>query len=115
MATKKDYEALEIIARAALAKFDPAESECEYMSGGKQYRIITPKAGEVCFMIDRDTPENKRGEAATISIFSRFDNPQAARALGFDCNQFSGKWNHHFLWSMSHISAVFTELQNRAF
>lgn len=114
MAKKKDYEALEQIACAELAIFNPKITDCEYMSHGKRFTITTPKAGEVAFMIDRDF-ENKRGEAASISIFGKFENEKAARALGFDCNMFSGKWNHHFLWSISHITAVFTELRNRAF
>ncbi len=113
MAKKKDYEALEQIAVAELMKFTPEITDCEYMSHGKRFTIITPKAGKVSFMIDRDS-ENKRGEAATISLFAKFENEKAAKALGFDSNQFSGKWNHHFLWSASHISAVFTELNNRA-
>ncbi len=29
------------------------------------------------------------------TVFTRFDDPKAARRL-VDCNQFSGKWNHHF-------------------
>jgi hypothetical protein len=29
------------------------------------------------------------------TVFSRFDDPQAARQL-VDCNRFSGKWNHHY-------------------
>lgn len=35
------------------------------------------------------------------TVFSRFDNPQAARQL-VNCNPFSGKWNFHFFsgWSV---------------
>lgn len=29
------------------------------------------------------------------TVFTRFDNPKAAREL-VDCNEFSGKWNHYF-------------------
>ena len=29
------------------------------------------------------------------TVFTRFDDPQAARHL-VDCNRFSGKWNHHY-------------------
>lgn len=115
MATKKDYEALEAIAVHELEKFAPEVKPCEYMSHGKAFTIITPKAGEITFMIDRDKLENKRGEAATISLFARFENALAAKALGFDCNQFSGKWNHHFLWSRSLVTSVFAELRQRAF
>lgn len=117
MAKKEDYEALENIAVTALAGFLPEIKEVDphYMSYGKEFAINTPKAGIVTFWIDRDSLENKKGEPATISIFGRFDNPKAARALGFDSNQFSGKWNHHFLGSAGHILAAFTELKNRAY
>lgn len=29
------------------------------------------------------------------TVFTRFDDPQAARQL-VDCNRFSGKWNFHY-------------------
>ena len=29
------------------------------------------------------------------TLFTRFDNPQAARQI-VDCNRFSGKWNFHY-------------------
>lgn len=29
------------------------------------------------------------------TVFTRFDDPQAARQL-VDCNPYSGKWNHHY-------------------
>jgi hypothetical protein len=29
------------------------------------------------------------------TLFTRFDDPTAARQL-VDCNKFSGKWNHHY-------------------
>lgn len=29
------------------------------------------------------------------TIFTRFDDPEAAREL-VDCNEHSGKWNHHY-------------------
>ena len=29
------------------------------------------------------------------TLFTRFDDPQAARQIVV-CNQFSGKWNHHY-------------------
>jgi len=54
---------------------------------------------------DRFTLQTKAGkltlhpcENETIglgTVFSRFDDPQAARQL-VDCNPFSGKWNHHY-------------------
>ena len=113
MAKKSDYIPLEQMAEHELATFEPTVSECSFMSHGKRFTIITPRAGNINVMIDRD--DNERGQPATISLFAKFENPQAARALGFDCNQFSGKWNHHFLWSRSHITSVFAELKNRAF
>lgn len=115
MATKKDYEALENVAVTLLAGFLPEVTDCEYMSHGKRFTITTPKAGKVDFMIDRDYLENKRGEPATISIFARFDNEKAAKALGFDCNPFSGKWNHHFNWAPSQLKQIFTELREKAY
>lgn len=35
------------------------------------------------------------------TVFTRFDDPQAAGKL-VGCNRYSGKWNHHFFdgWSM---------------
>jgi hypothetical protein len=35
------------------------------------------------------------------TVFSRFEDPKAAREL-VDCNRYSGKWNHHFFagWTM---------------
>ena len=113
MPKKSDYEALEAIAVTELAGFMPKVTDCEYMSHGKRFTIITPKAGAVDFMIDRD--DVKRGEPAAISIFGKFDNEKAARALGFDCNMFSGKWNHHFEFSRAGIEAIFNELKERAF
>lgn len=29
------------------------------------------------------------------TVFTRFDDPQTAKKL-VDCNQYSGKWNHHY-------------------
>ncbi len=39
-------------------------------------------------------PSDDEGEEVG-TVFSRFDDPQAARLL-VDCNRFSGKWNHHY-------------------
>ncbi|HBO43635.1 MAG TPA: hypothetical protein DD670_06835 [Planctomycetaceae bacterium] len=54
---------------------------------------------------DRFTLQTKAGtltlypdEHGTIgvgTVFTRFDDPHAARKL-VDCNRFSGKWNHHY-------------------
>ncbi len=113
MAKAKEYEMLENIAVTELAGFMPKVTDCEYMSHGKCFTITTPKAGQVDFMIDRD--DNKYGKPATISIFGKFDNEKAARALGFDCNMFSGKWNHHFEYSAAGIKAIFEELREKAY
>lgn len=113
MAKKADYKPLIEMAVHELKTFEPEESECSWVTHGKSFAIITPKAGTIEFKIDED--DNARGEPASVTLFAKFDNPLAARALGFDCNQFSGKWNHHFLWSRSHITSVFAELRNRAF
>ena len=39
------------------------------------------------------------------TVFSRFDNPQAARQF-VACNPHSGKWNHHFFDGWSVESAI---------
>jgi hypothetical protein len=40
------------------------------------------------------------------TVFSRFDDPQAARQL-VDCNRFSGKWNHHFFGDWTVDTAIY--------
>ena len=45
-------------------------------------------------------PEENR-TSGPGTLFTRFDDPQAARQL-VDCNRFSGKWNQHYFdgWSV---------------
>lgn len=38
-------------------------------------------------------PDDKR-PLNFLDVFGRFEDPARARALGIDCNQFNGKWNH---------------------
>lgn len=115
MAKKQDYIPLEKYYEEILATFEPDIAPCDYMSHGDKYTVITPRAGNITFMLDRDDLENKRGEPATVSIFAKFENEKAARALGFDCNMFNGKWNHHFLYSKAGIRDVFEQLRKGAF
>jgi len=57
---------------------------------GEAYRFtIQTKAGVLRLHPD----ENHTSGPGTV--FTRFDDPQAARQI-VDCNQFSGKWNHHY-------------------
>ena len=52
--------------------------------------ILHTKAGRLTLHPD---DHDYAGEVGTV--FSRFDNPQAARRF-VDCNPHSGKWNHHY-------------------
>jgi hypothetical protein len=51
--------------------------------------VLQTKAGRL-----RLHPEQNRTEGPG-TVFTRFDDPQAARQL-VDCNPFSGKWNFHY-------------------
>lgn len=44
-----------------------------------------------------------------LSLFTRFKDIERAKAAGYDCNQFNGKWNHHFGWGYE------GEMMERAF
>ena len=58
--------------------------------GSEAYRFtLQTKAG--CLRLHPD--ENRTTGPGTL--YGCFDNPQAARQI-VDCNQFSGKWNHHY-------------------
>lgn len=58
--------------------------------GSEAYRFtLQTKVG--CLHLHPD--ENQTTGLGTL--FTRFDDPQAARQI-VDCNQFSGKWNHHY-------------------
>jgi hypothetical protein len=77
----------------------------------KQRQIFLAKAKALLLDLgaeqeeDRFTLQTKAGrltlhpdENDTIglgTVFTRFDDPQAARQL-VDCNRFSGKWNFHY-------------------
>ena len=39
----------------------------------------------------------------SICIFGRFADPGKALAAGIDCNQFSGKSNHHFIQTIEQL------------
>jgi hypothetical protein len=57
---------------------------------GETYRFtVQTKAGILRLHPD----ENQTSGPGTL--FTRFDDPAAGRRL-VDCNQFSGKWNHHY-------------------
>lgn len=51
--------------------------------------ILQTKAGRL-----KLRPSDYEGEVLG-TVYTRFDDPQAARGL-VDCNPFSGKWNHHY-------------------
>ena len=58
--------------------------------GGETYRFtLQTKAGRLRLHPDEDQ------STGLGTVFTCFDNPQAARQL-VDCNRFSGKWNHHY-------------------
>jgi hypothetical protein len=58
--------------------------------GGETYRFtLETKAGRLRL----HPTENTTSGPGTV--FTRFDDPDAARHL-VDCNPFSGKWNHHY-------------------
>ena len=58
--------------------------------GSETYRFtLQTKAGVLRLHPD----ENRTSGPGTV--FTRFDDPQAARQI-VDCNKFSGKWNHHY-------------------
>jgi hypothetical protein len=59
-------------------------------SGSETYRFtLETKAG----LLHLHPDENQTGGPGTV--FTRFDDPTAARRL-VDCNPFSGKWNFHY-------------------
>ena len=77
--------------------------------GSEAYRFtLQTKAG--CLHLHPD--ENRTGGPGTL--FTRFDDPQAARQL-VDCNQFSGKWNHHYFdgWDVDTAIADLTYWLNK--
>ncbi len=49
-------------------------------------------------------PSNYEGEILG-TVFSRFDDPQAARQF-VDCNRFSGKWNFHYFHGWTVETAI---------
>ena len=64
---------------------------------------LQTKAGKLTLHPD----ENKTVGPGTV--FTRFDDPQAARQF-VDCNPFSGKWNHHYFdgWDVETAVTDFT-------
>jgi hypothetical protein len=58
--------------------------------GGEVYPFtLQTKAGRLLLHPDADQLDGLG------TVFTCFDDPQAARQL-VDCNRFSGKWNHHY-------------------
>ena len=45
------------------------------------------------------------------TVFTRFDDPQAARQL-VNCNPHSGKWNHHYFGGWT-VEATLTDLSTQ--
>jgi hypothetical protein len=50
-------------------------------------------------------PDNHYSAGEVGTVFSRFDNPQAALQL-VDCNRFSGKWNFHYFTGWTVETAI---------
>jgi hypothetical protein len=74
--------------------------------GGEMYRFALPtKAGLL-----RLHPDDHQTEGLG-TVFSRFDDPQAARQL-VDCNPHSGKWNHHYFGGWT-LHAALTDLSTQ--
>lgn len=65
--------------------------------------VLQTRAGEL-----RLRPEPNR-TIGLATVFTRFDNPQAARQL-VACNPFSGKWNFHYFdgWTVETALTDFT-------
>lgn len=64
-----------------------------------EYLVLQTKAGALTLHPTENLTEGLG------TVFTRFDNPQAARQL-VDCNPYSGKWNHHYFKGWSVESAV---------
>ena len=69
--------------------------------GGEMYRFsLQTKAGTLRLHVT----ENRTDGPGTV--FTRFDDPEAARKL-LDCNPYSGKWNHHYFGDWSVDTAIY--------
>jgi len=56
---------------------------------------IDTKYGLLMVSIKKDS--NRKGRPPTISIYTRFEDPDKAKQ-DLDCNPYTGKWNWHFLF-----------------
>ncbi|MCK9492607.1 MAG: hypothetical protein M0Q24_11030 [Sulfurimonas sp.] len=50
--------------------------------------------------------DNTESKSAGIDLFMRFDSPDRARAAGFDCNPFSGKYNYCGISAKESIESI---------
>jgi hypothetical protein len=71
-------------------------------SGAYRYTLQT-KAGDLHLIPEENTT------IGLGTLFTRFDDPQAARQY-VDCNMYSGKWNHHYFdgWTVKTAIADIT-------
>lgn len=60
------------------------------------------RAGTVELSIRRTT--FRRGW--TVGVFAAFDDPKQAKAVGIDCNPFTGKYNFHGIESVDEMEQV---------
>lgn len=67
---------------------------------GELYRFILQTKASILHL----TPEENQS-IGLGTVFTRFDDPQAARQL-VDCNKFSGKWNFHYFGGWDEETAI---------
>ena len=79
---------------------------------------FTKKQGPVWYDYEKQTAagplnltvrDNTESKTAGIDLFMRFDAPEKARAAGFDCNPFSGKYNYCGIESIESIESILTQ------
>lgn len=74
-----------------------------------QYYIELPNSGELGLTF-RVEPPGKFVRKTYANIFCMFSDPQKAIKAGYNCNQFSGKYNFICLDEIHIIEAVFSNL-----
>jgi len=81
-ATKKDYE-------EASKKIEDVLIDIGAVQDDNQRWSVDTLAGPLSIRIDADS------SSKVFTVFSKFDDPNAATKLGLDNNPYSGKWNFH--------------------
>jgi len=76
--------------RAGMAEIGANPAGDDFL--GWHYDVETA-AGKLSVTVPRDAWGSKSGKV--YSVFSRFDDPERASALGLGNNPYSGKWNFH--------------------